>query len=344
MSDANASLSRCVRRVAGLPCAELTDAQLLGSIVSRKDETAFEVLMWRHGPKVLGICRRVLRHEQDAEDAFQATFLMLVREAGAIGKGEAGGSWPSRVAYRVALRAKVPSGKRAERELPAEGVPVPERIPDLVWADLRPVLDEEVNRLPTKYRVPFVLCHVDGKTNEEAARELGCPKGTILSRLSWARQRLRARLSRRGLALPAGLLVAAVATAPAVAVPAELVDSTLKAGARVAAGVAIADVAPGSVASLVTGASRTMLWTKGAIVAVCVLAAGVVGVGMGLGQRPGGAEAATGQVPPGSGAKAAEPGQPPAKAELPKAEQKEPKTYEIEFRDVPWAKVLEWYS
>src|SRR5262249_49495099 len=148
MSDANASLSRCVRRVAGLPCAELTDAQLLGSIVSRKDETAFEVLMWRHGPKVLGICRRVLRHEQDAEDAFQATFLMLVREAGAIGKGEAVGSWLYPVAYRGALRAKALSGKRAERELPAEGVPVPARMPDHVWGALRPVRGRAVNRVP----------------------------------------------------------------------------------------------------------------------------------------------------------------------------------------------------
>jgi type II secretory pathway component GspD/PulD (secretin) len=136
--------------------------------------------------------------------------------------------------------------------------------------------------------------------------------------------------------LPAGLLLAAVAADPAVAVPASLVDSTLKAGARVAAGVAIADVASGPVASLVTGASRTMLWTKGAIIAACVLGVGGIGLG-GLGQRTGGAGTAAAPI-------AGEPEQPPAKADPPKAEPKEQKTYEIEFRNKPWGEVLEWYG
>ena len=180
----------------------LTDAQLLERFVADQDEAAFEILLWRHGPKVLGVCRRVLRHEQDAEDAFQATFLVLVRKAGSIGKRQSVGSWLYRVAYRVALRAKVSASKRNARQRVITDVPAAEAVPDLFSRDVALVLDEEVNRLPEKYRAAFVLCYLDGKTNEQAAQELGCPKGTILSRLAWARERLRVRLTRRGLAYP----------------------------------------------------------------------------------------------------------------------------------------------
>src|SRR5262245_48577912 len=209
-----AAVTRYLRRMVSRPQGgELTDTQLLEQFVSRRDPAAFEVLVWRHGPKVLGVCRHVLRHEQDAEDAFQATFLVLVRKAGSIGRRQSVGGWLARVAYRVALRAKVLADRRAAQAIPAADVPAPARPPEVIWCDLRPVLDDELNRLPEKYRAPFILCYLDGKTNEEAARELGCPRGTVASRLAWARERLRARLTRRGLALSAGGLAAALTPA-----------------------------------------------------------------------------------------------------------------------------------
>jgi RNA polymerase sigma factor (sigma-70 family) len=153
---------------------------------------------------VLRVCRRILRDAHGAEDAFQATFLTLACKAGSIGKQEALSSWLYKVAYRVALRAQAGAMKRSTHEKPmveclaAHGA---EPADEAAWRELGPLLDAEVRRLPEKYRAAFVLCYLEGKTNEEAAKELGCPKGTILSRLSRARERLRKRLNQRGLAL-----------------------------------------------------------------------------------------------------------------------------------------------
>src|SRR6266498_909930 len=180
------------------PGEGLADADLLRLFAAHRDGRAFELLLWRHGPMVLATCRRLLRHEQDAEDAFQATFLVLARKAGSVARGQALAGWLHRVACRVALRAC-----RARRDtVPLGEVIAPENNAPL-WSELRGVLDEEVGRLPARYREPFVLCHFQGKTHAEAARELGCPPGTIASRLHWARQRLRARLAGRGVAFPA---------------------------------------------------------------------------------------------------------------------------------------------
>jgi RNA polymerase sigma factor (sigma-70 family) len=188
----------------------LSDAELLGRWVRGRDEAALEALAWRHAPLVLGVCRRLLRHRQDAEDALQATFLTLVRKAASIGRRESVGAWLYKVAYRVALAARAAAVRRRETAAPEE-LPAADHGDPLVWDDLRPVLDEEVGRLPEKYRVPFVLCYLQGKTNTEAAAELGCPRGTLLTRLRWARQRLRSRLARRGVTLTAGALACAVA-------------------------------------------------------------------------------------------------------------------------------------
>jgi RNA polymerase sigma factor (sigma-70 family) len=253
------------RAVSGPAVGGLTDAQLLERFLARRDEAAFEVLVWRHGPKVLGVCRSVLRHEQDAEDAFQATFLILVRKGGSIGKRAAVGSWLYRVAYRVALRAKVMADKRAAKQIHVGAEAAAPAMNDSPGFDLRPVLDEEINLLPEKYRAPFILCYLDGKTNEEAARELGCPKGTVLSRLACARERLRARLTRRGLDLSAGLPVAVLASAAPTAV---LVDSTLKAALS---GAGQAGFVSGPVAALAQGVLQTMLWTKMKMIAGCAL-------------------------------------------------------------------------
>jgi RNA polymerase sigma factor (sigma-70 family) len=152
---------------------------------------------------VLSVCRRILADEHAAEDAFQATFLTLARKAGLIGRGQAVAAWLYRVAYRIALRAKMDDARRVRRERIA-GEPRADRTfhhPgwSLEWEELRPHLDAEIASLPEEYRSAFILCHLEGKTNEEAARELGCPVGTVQSRLSRARARLRARLRNQDL-------------------------------------------------------------------------------------------------------------------------------------------------
>jgi RNA polymerase sigma factor (sigma-70 family) len=197
-----------LRRIVGPPgTGGLTDAELLERCVRPRDEAAFEVLVWRHGAMVLGVCRRLLRHEQDAEDAFQATFLAFVRKGGAVGKREALASWLYKVAYGVALRAKHEAAKRARRERSGVAAEVTAPPGDPGRHELRVVLDEEISRLPERYRAAFVLCQVEGHTDEEAARQLGCPRGTVSSRLTWALDRLWTRLTRRGLAFSAGWLV-----------------------------------------------------------------------------------------------------------------------------------------
>jgi RNA polymerase sigma factor (sigma-70 family) len=253
----------------------LTDAELLRRYAGRHDEAAFEVLVWRHGAMVLSVCRRRLGHAQDAEDGFQATFLALARAAGTVSRRESVGGWLYRVACRVANRARLRAARRATQELPEVPAPWGDPVHEAVWRNLGPVLDEEIARLPGKYRVPFVLCYLEGRSNAEAASELGCPRGTVATRLSWARQLLRARLTRRGVVLPGGLLAVALAQR-AVAAPAPLVLTTVRAALAFAAGGADLDglVSP-AVADLTKGALPTMVFTRSRIVAAVLLAAGL---------------------------------------------------------------------
>jgi RNA polymerase sigma factor (sigma-70 family) len=246
----------------------LSDAQLLERFVRARDEAAFEVLVWRHGPMVLGTCRRLLRREQDAEDAFQATFLALVRKAASIGKREALGSWLYKVAYRVSLRARAttPAQPLADRTLPDTSAAEPGE--ELLRRELCAALDEEVRRLPEKYRAAFVLCQLEGQTTEAAARVLSCPPGTVGTRLARARELLRRRLGRRGFGAPALLAAGACA-----ALPAALVSSTIRFGA------ASAGPVPARVAALAEGALRAMSAKKLALAAAAVLAVGLLGGG-----------------------------------------------------------------
>jgi RNA polymerase sigma factor (sigma-70 family) len=273
-------LRRLVGRQSG--CA-LTDAQLLEAFVSRRDEAAFEVLVWRHGAMVLRLCQRILRDAHEAEDAFQATFLVFARKAGAIGKRESVSSWLHKVAYRVALRVRARSVKRGAQQELADDVPAREPADDLVWRDLRPILDQEIDRLPEKYRAPFVLCYLESHTNEEAAEQLGCPKGTVLSRLARGRERLRSRLARRGVALSAGWIATVVAQ-NAAAMPPALVNATVKAAIPFAAGNAAAGLVPASVAALTEGVLHAMFLTKlkvaGLTVTLLAFVAVVPGVGL----------------------------------------------------------------
>lgn len=193
----------------------MTDAELLERFAATHEEAAFEALVRRHGPMVLRVCRRVLGHVHDADDAFQATFIVLAQKAGTIVEAQALPGWLHGVAYRIALRTRSRSNRRQTRERAMDASDLENGFSaatevDPIWRDLRPVLDEELDRLPQEYRTPVVLCYLEGKTNQEAAQQLGCPMGTIASRLSRGRDLLRDRLARRGLALSAGALATAI--------------------------------------------------------------------------------------------------------------------------------------
>ena len=271
-----------LRRIVGSQGgASLTDAQLLDAFVKHNDETAFEVLVWRHGTMVFNLCKRILHDIHEAEDAFQATFLVFVRKAGSIGKAEAIGSWLYKVACRVAYRAAARSAKQPRHESP-DNLPAPDAADDVLWRDLRPVLDEEINRLPERYRAPFVLCYLEGHTNEEAAELLGCPKGTILSRLSRGRDKLRSRLTRRGVVLSAAWLATQLSvSAASAAVPSALVGTTVQAAIPFLAGNTAAGLVSTSVATLTEGVLHAMFITKIKLVAAAVLTLAILGTGAG---------------------------------------------------------------
>jgi RNA polymerase sigma factor (sigma-70 family) len=240
---------------------ESNDRDLLLRFVQKRDEAAFEVLLWRHGTMVLNLCRRMLRQEQDAEDVFQATFLALAREAGAIGSRDTLPGWLYRVAFRIALKVRSKSA-RFDTSVPLADIASRSSAPDLEWREIRQILDEEVSRLPTKYRMPFILCCLQGRSNSEAAKEIGCPKGTVDSRLSWARERLRQRLVRRGVTLAAGgVALDAVWQAEAsAALPDNLVRSTLHASVAFANGSAA--IVSSSAISLARGVVKAMMFDK----------------------------------------------------------------------------------
>src|SRR5262249_13410353 len=207
----------------------LTDAQLLERFAERREQAAFAALVQRHGGLGWGVCKHMLRQEQDVEDAFQATLPVLAPRARHHRKTDAGGSFLHGVAYRVAVKARLGAHRRAARER-AAARPQAQTPADLGWRELQAALDEEVQRLPERYRGPFVLCCLEGKSREDVARELGCKEGTLASRLARARALLQRRLSHRGVTLSAGLCAGALwgHSAPA-EVPAELARSTVHA-------------------------------------------------------------------------------------------------------------------
>src|SRR5437879_10110341 len=176
--------------------AGLADSILLERFLTRRDEAAFEALVRRHGPMVLGVCRRVLSNPHDAEDAFQATFLVFVRKAASIAKRELLGNWLYGVAYHTARAARSAAARRRAKE--AKAMPRQQPKEDNVWQELQPLLDQELSRLPEKYRVPIVLCDLEEKSRADVARQLGLPEGTLSSRLARGRALLAKRLTRRG--------------------------------------------------------------------------------------------------------------------------------------------------
>jgi RNA polymerase sigma factor (sigma-70 family) len=277
-------IRRFLRTLVGsAPGADASDEQLLRAFADGHDAAAFKALLQKHGPMVLGVCRRVLGHEQDAEDSFQATFLVLARKAAAGFRPQLLAGWLYGVACRTAQKARGQAAKRRVKERQAARMPTVEPESEALWADVRPVLDEEINGLPEKYRVPFVLCYLQGKTNEQAAELLGCPKGTILSRLAWARERLRARLVRRGLAPSAGFLAAALSAEQlSAAIPEALADLTAGTALAFAWGPVASKATPDSVTALAEGVLATMSRTKIANAVVLALILGLVGTSAGV--------------------------------------------------------------
>jgi RNA polymerase sigma factor (sigma-70 family) len=264
--------------------AGLSDGQLLERFRAQRDEAAFAALVKRHGPMVWGVCRRLLRCHHDAEDAFQAVFVVLSRKAALIRSPERVASWLHGVACHTAVRVRALSHKRQTRETPlgeaAAHVPAPPEPAD----DMRPVLDRELARLPDKYRAAVILCDLEGRTRREAAELLGVPQGTLSARLDRGRRLLASRLTRRGVGL-SGLGLAALAQEAAGAAG----PSSVLAAAGVAAGIfksgkaAAAGQVPDRVAALAKGVMTTMLLTKlrsmiAVLVLVAVCAAGAAGL------------------------------------------------------------------
>jgi RNA polymerase sigma factor (sigma-70 family) len=272
-----------------------SDRQLLDAFAARRDEGAFATLVARHGPMVLRVCRRVLGHEHDAEDAFQATFLVLARHTASIRKREALANWLHGVAYRTAMKAKRSAARRRNHE-----ARVPDRptgpAPGPTWDEVQAVLDEEIQRLPPAFRAAFVLCVLEGKSGPQAAADLGVKEGTVWSRLTRARQQLQRRLTRRGIRLAAVLAALSVGAGAAPAgLSGTLAQATIRFGLLVAAGKSAAGTVPSHVAALAAGVTRAMWTSKLKLAGAMLLALGLIGVSGALGRH---ALAGKEQAPP----------------------------------------------
>jgi RNA polymerase sigma factor (sigma-70 family) len=257
---------------------ERSDGELLCRFAGQADADAFAVIVRRHGPMVLGVCRRLLHNSADADDAFQATFAVLIRKAASLSRPQQLAGWLFQVAYRTARRARAARLRRQARQIPLHEIPVEAPIADVVWRELKPIFDEEVNRLPEKLRLPVVLCYMEGRTKRAAAQALGWPEGTLSCRLQQARELLQSRLARRGVTASAGALTLALGQGTAsAAVPTSLVSSTVQSASLIAAGSAVA----GPVATLTQGVLHSMFMTKLKIVAALTLTIGLLGGGTG---------------------------------------------------------------
>jgi RNA polymerase sigma factor (sigma-70 family) len=266
------------RAVPGPQGAEPSDAELLERFGCDGDESAFEAVVERYGPMVMGACRRVLGDAQEAEDAFQATFLLLVRRARALKRPDLLGNWLYGAALRIARKARARAARRAEREqaVPTTPPPAPDPMLEASWRELCLRLDEELQGLPGKYRAPLVLCYLEGLTNEEAARRLGWPSGSISYRLARGRELLRQRLSRRFPAAPSSLFAIPVIWAANSEVATELVAAVVRLGSALLRGTrdAAAAVAPGTSAAAARSGRvvKLLLAVVPAVVAAALLA------------------------------------------------------------------------
>jgi RNA polymerase sigma factor (sigma-70 family) len=313
-------LGQLGRLLGGINGRDQSDAQLLEQFLQHHDQTAFAGLIERHGPMVWNVCRRVLAQESDAEDAFQATFLVLVRKAQSITRRESLASWLYGVAHRVACQTRAASQRRQTILHELQAMSSIEPSPEDHLPDVRALLDEELNQLPSKYRTPLILCYLQGKTNEQAAQELGWRTGSMSRRLDKARHLLRARLVRRGLALSTATWAVLLAEqACASALPAALVFKTSQAILTAGAGTGFS----AAVLALAERMMRTMFLAKLRMIVTMTLvltglvAAGVVVRQEMLAQPPR-------QQDPSARSKPGEKGTPAATAELPVDRQGDP--------------------
>jgi RNA polymerase sigma factor (sigma-70 family) len=257
---------------------EASDGELVDWFLAGEDRTAFSALLQRHGPMVLGLCRRVLRNDQDAEDAFQATFLVFTRKARSLRARASVGNWLYGVAYRTALKARSAAARRRDREAAAPVRAPGEPLAEMTVTEAQAIVDEELARLPDKFRAPLVLCCLEGLARDEAARQLGWPDSLVKSRLEQARERLGRRLAQRGLTFAAGMMsLGLLGTAAQAAVPAPLAGATVQAASLVAAGAAPAAVVSSPVANLVEEMMRSFLLTKVKFTTAAVLACVLLG-------------------------------------------------------------------
>jgi RNA polymerase sigma factor (sigma-70 family) len=266
--------------------AEAPDAQLVEWFARRHEEEPFAALVRRHGPMVWAVARRLLAHVQDAEDIFQATFLLLARKADSVRKGGSVGSWLHGVAHRLALKARRQQARRRSRERRAADMRQARQRGETPWSEVQAALDAALGDLPEKYRAALVLCYLEGKTQQEAARQLGCPLATLRTRVARGRTLLRARLIKRGLTLSgAGVAALLIASAAPAAAPAALVRAAVQAALPFAAGQPAAALCSQQAAGLVEGGLRTMFLSKVKTATALLLAAGLVAGAAALAQR-----------------------------------------------------------
>jgi RNA polymerase sigma factor (sigma-70 family) len=260
----------------------LSDGGLLEQFAAQQEEATFETLVWRHGSMVWGVCRRVLRNHHDAEDAFQATFLVLARKGHSIAHRELIANWLYGVAYQTALKARSTRAKRRIREGQTTNMPEPEAVSLAMLDDRTELLDRELSRLPEKFRIPIVLCELEGKSHREAAEQLGWPIGTVSGRLSRAKAMLARRLSRQGVSLAAGSLAVLMAQdAASASMPTNLIASTAHAASLVMAGqAATAGAVSAKVSALTKGSLKAMSLGKVKRVTLVLLALAGAGAGI----------------------------------------------------------------
>jgi RNA polymerase sigma factor (sigma-70 family) len=280
-----ATLNDVLRRLARGMDAEMlgqeSDRQLAERALADGDAAALQAIVHRHGAMVYRVCWRVLQHTQDTEDAFQATFLVLAQKLCTVRKHASLASWLHGVAYRVSVRARQQANARRRRESRASlSVMMPDEV---TWKELRASLDAALSQLPDKWRLPLVLCYLEGRTQEEAAKRLTWSKSTLRSRLEEARSALARRLSRCGITLPAALSTLMLSDCVTSAAPAPgLSARAVEAAADVAAGKTLATAASTTVTALAEGVIKAMFTTKLKTVSVVLMAAAAL-VAMGIG-------------------------------------------------------------
>jgi RNA polymerase sigma factor (sigma-70 family) len=286
MAGSHASkIIRHVRGAALQDAAGLTDGQLLARFVEHCDAAAFAAIVHRHGRMVWGVCRRLVGHH-DAEDAFQAAFLVLARKAASIRPREMAANWLYGVARQAALQVRRALARRRARERQVTEMPESEASPRDLSADLQSLLDLELGRLPDKYRVVIVLCDLEGKSRKETARQLGCPEGTVAGRLARARAMLARRMDRRGLAASGGALAAVMAEqAASTSVSSSVVSATIKTVNLLAAGQGAMGAASVKVVALTEGVLKAMLLTKLKTATAVLIVIAALSVGAGLTYR-----------------------------------------------------------